>query len=152
MALFSSSLMIWPSLPMPLTMLTWFSSMVMIGFRSSPSYFLFRGRHLPTTWTVTEPLFLSFMAAAAAAKAMVLCVVLYCWLLGLPARRRPAALRRNQLRSVFRAPPAGESSAQARDDSGVVGGKTRKRAVLSLRHAADASPPEAWGALRKAIN
>ena len=37
------------------------------------------------------------MAAAAAARAMVLCVVLCCWLLGLPARRRPAALRRNQL-------------------------------------------------------
>ena len=89
------------------------------------------------------------MAAAAAARAMVLCVVLCCWLLGLPARRRPAALRRNQLRRTRWAPHAGESSAQARDDSGVVGGKTRKRAWSSPRRASCLSS-EALGHPRKA--
>ena len=43
MALFSSSDMTWPSLPMPFTILTWFSSMLMIGFRSSPELFLVHG-------------------------------------------------------------------------------------------------------------
>ena len=45
---------------------------------------------------------------------MVPCVVLCCWLLGLPARWRPAALRVVRLRRTRWAPHAGESSAHAR--------------------------------------